>query len=86
MTRMPSGGEIDDGQPLNADLTSLTVGHIDECHERKWPRFIDHIVADRLASELVVEGSFQQLVYTPQDAKAWKLSDHCPISVRVRVG
>ena len=77
-------GEIDDGEPLNADLTSLTVGHIDECHNRKWPRFIDHIVADRLAAQLVVEGSFRQIVYTSQDARAWKLSDHCPISVRIR--
>ncbi len=77
-------GEIDDGDPPNADMTSFTMGHIDECNDRKWLRFIDHIVADRLASELVVEGSFQQLVYTPQDATAWKLSDHCPISVMVR--
>ena len=62
-------GEIDDGDPPNADLTNFTMGHIDECHNRKWPRFIDHIVADRLASELVVAGSFRQVVYTPQDAK-----------------
>ena len=76
--------EIDDGEPPNADLTNFTVGHIDECHDRKWPRFIDHIMADRLATELVVDGLFSQIDYTPQDARAWKLSDHCPISVRIR--
>ncbi len=61
--------EIDDGEPPNADLTTFTVDHIDECHNRKWPRFIDHIVADRLARALVVEGSFSQIVFTPRDAK-----------------
>lgn len=78
--------EIDDGEPPNADLTNFTVGHIDECHDRKWPRFIDHIVADRLATELVLKRSFRQIVFTPQDTKAWKLSDHCPISLRVQLG
>ncbi len=76
--------EIDDGDPPNADLTNFTDGHIDECHNRKWPRFIDHILADQLAAELVVEGSLRQIVYTPQDARTWKLSDHCSISVRIR--
>ena len=60
---------LDDGDPPNADLTNFTVGSIDEGHNRKWPRFIDHIVADRLARALVVEGLFSQIVFTPQDAK-----------------
>lgn len=37
---------------------------------------IDHIVYDRLASRLVVPGSFEELVYSGSP-----LSDHCPIAV-----
>ncbi len=39
-----------------------------------------------VATELVLKGSFRQVVFMPQDTKAWKLSDHCPISLRVQLG
>ena len=72
--------EIDDGEPANADLSRVTKGKINECWNKIYPMFIDHIVYDRLASDWIVEDSFSQLVYTEGTELKKKLSDHCPIS------
>jgi endonuclease/exonuclease/phosphatase family metal-dependent hydrolase len=72
--------EIDDGEPANADLSRVTKDKINECWNKIYPMFIDHIVLDRLASDWVFEDSFSQLVYTEGTELKKKLSDHCPLS------
>jgi endonuclease/exonuclease/phosphatase family metal-dependent hydrolase len=72
--------EIDDGEPANADLSRVTKGKINECWNKIYPMFIDHIVYDRITSGWVVEEGFSQLVYTEGTELKKKLSDHCPIS------
>jgi len=68
--------EIDDGEPANADLSRVTKGKINECWNKIYPMFIDHIVLDRIASDWIVEDSFSQLVYTEGTELKKKLSDH----------
>ncbi|ACY14856.1 endonuclease/exonuclease/phosphatase family protein [Haliangium ochraceum] len=77
--------EIDDAEPAAADLTLVTEGQRSRCWKGKYPRFIDHIALDLHASAWLVPNSFEQLVYSDSDtAHARALSDHCPISVRLR--
>lgn len=79
--------EIDDGDPPGADLTLVTDGRVSRCWNGAYPRFIDHIVLDAQAAAWLVPGSFEQLLYDPADARhRATLSDHCPISVRLRPG
>ena len=67
---------IDDGEPARLKLFRATAGMWAGCNGGRYPRFIDHIVHDRLASRWMVPGSFEELVYAGSP-----LSDHCPISV-----
>jgi hypothetical protein len=34
---------------------------------------------------LQVPGSFQRVAYPPADARRYRLSDHCPIVVRLKI-
>ena len=76
--------EIDDGDPAGLDLSRATEGARSACWGGRHPRYIDHIVYDRLVAEWVVPGSFEQLVYTESD-KQDVLSDHCPIALTLDV-
>ena len=47
--------------------------------------YIDYILfGDALASAWV-PGSFERLTFAPADAWRLKLSDHCPVAVRLRL-
>ena len=76
---------IDDSHPANADLENFTTGHSPKCHEGQYAEFIDHFVTDRRAKSLVVRNSFRQVVYSAEDEHAFSLSDHCPLSIQVRL-
>jgi endonuclease/exonuclease/phosphatase family metal-dependent hydrolase len=76
--------ELDDRDPVPADLTLVTEGRRSRCWNGKYPDFIDHIVLDAQAAAWLVPGSFEQMLYDPADARHREtLSDHCPISVRL---
>jgi endonuclease/exonuclease/phosphatase family metal-dependent hydrolase len=79
--------ELDDGQPPEADLTNVTQGQpYRKCRlGERYEAFIDHILVSRSLAELIVPGSFEQLVYDREEAGRAKLSDHCPIAVTVRL-
>jgi NADPH-dependent 7-cyano-7-deazaguanine reductase QueF len=68
-------------------MTLHTDGITALCHNSKYPDFIDHIVTNVPASQMVVADSFDQLLYSrddmSQNGKA--LPDHCPISLEVKV-
>lgn len=72
--------EIDDGLPMGLELYRATAGRKAACNGGRYPLFIDHIIYDRLASRLIVPGSFEELVYSGS-----QLSDHCPIAVTLDV-
>jgi endonuclease/exonuclease/phosphatase family metal-dependent hydrolase len=78
--------EIDDAVPPEADLTAVTRGRRSECWDGRYPDFIDHIVLSRAAGGWLLPGSFRQVLFDPEDARhRRKLSDHCPVSVRLAI-
>ena len=72
-----------------APLTRATEGVSDPCWAgaRGARRFVDHILLGGEARRWVVPDSLRVLVYAERD-RAWRerLSDHCPLSLRLRPG
>lgn len=77
---------IDDGNPAGADLSSPTDTGTALCNNSQYPEFIDHLVTGTLATDAVVPGSFDQLLYSNSDSNNYDLSDHCPISIELDLG
>jgi len=77
--------EIDDGDPAGLDLVRVTEGRRSNCLNGRYPLYIDHIVLDEQAAEMLVANSFQQVLITKAQAQTQKLSDHCPIAVDLNV-
>lgn len=78
--------ELDDGSPINADLTLVTEGHRNPCWDYRYPEYIDHIVADRVAAEWIAMDSFDCQTYDLDDVRYDDvLSDHCPIYVTLEI-
>jgi endonuclease/exonuclease/phosphatase family metal-dependent hydrolase len=73
----PVWTDWDDGDPAEADLTLAAGGQRARCNPR-YPDFIDHIVLDRRASQGLER--FEETVF-----EGPALSDHCAISVRLRL-
>ena len=67
-----------------APLVRATEGYVSPCWGRE--SFIDHILVGGAARDWLVPGSLRVLTYR-EAGEAWKerLSDHCPVSVRLRV-
>jgi len=69
-----------------APLTSPTEGFRNPCFARdgRRRRFIDHILLGGPARDWLVRDSFRVLLYAERDpALRDRISDHCPISVRL---
>jgi exonuclease III len=47
--------------------------------------YIDYILLGRRMARGLVENSFGRELYRPRDALRRKLSDHCPVFIRLRV-
>jgi endonuclease/exonuclease/phosphatase family metal-dependent hydrolase len=47
--------------------------------------YIDHILLGPALAPTLQRGSFERLTYSPVDAWRLKLSDHCPVAVRLRL-
>ena len=76
--------ELDDGEPANADLLTVTQEMPISCRENTFTEFIDHIVVDRRAAAWVDRTSFRHLTYRQADRAVWdKISDHCPVLVEL---
>lgn len=73
----PVWTDWDDGDPAEADLSLAAGGQRARCNPR-YPDFIDHIVLDRRASQRLEQ--FEETVF-----EGPALSDHCAISVRLRL-
>jgi endonuclease/exonuclease/phosphatase family metal-dependent hydrolase len=69
-----------------APLTRATEGFANPCQAREGGArpFIDHILLGGPARDWLVRDSFRVLVYTERDAATReRLSDHCPVSIRI---
>jgi endonuclease/exonuclease/phosphatase family metal-dependent hydrolase len=91
LRREPPGpslwGQLDDLDPPDADLVNTADGQIfQNCMpQQTFSGFIDYIVLGRRMARGLVENSFGRALYRPRDARRRKLSDHCPVFIRLRV-
>jgi endonuclease/exonuclease/phosphatase family metal-dependent hydrolase len=79
--------DIDDGDPPGADLVNTADGgKFRNCApSQTFSGFIDYIILGREMSRWLVPGSFGREIYRPRDAQRRKLSDHCPVFIRLEV-
>ncbi len=77
--------EIDDAHPPGARLRNAAEGQpFRNCVPgQAHSGFIDHIVLGHAASHAIVTGSFERVTFSAADARHARLSDHCPVAVRV---
>lgn len=91
LRREPAGpsiwAEIDDSDPAGSDLVNTAEGQVFEnCSpSQTFSGYIDYIVLGRQMAQGLVEDSFGRELFRPKDALRRKLSDHCPVFVRIRV-
>jgi endonuclease/exonuclease/phosphatase family metal-dependent hydrolase len=91
LQREPAGlslwGEIDDANQTAADLVNTADGQkFQNCMpSQTFSGFIDYIVLGRDMARGLVPGSFGREIYRPRDALRRKLSDHCPVFIRLQV-
>ena len=74
---------IADGNPK--PIYRVNAGEKPRCWGSRFPEFIDHIVVGPIAGKAVKPHSFEELTYTETNYYRWRkrLSDHCPISIRL---
>jgi endonuclease/exonuclease/phosphatase family metal-dependent hydrolase len=79
--------ELDDGDPPESDLLNAAEGQpFRNCTPGQGFRdYIDFIILSRSLGTAMVPGSFERLTYAPKDARRSRLSDHCPVAVRLRL-
>ncbi len=91
LRREPAGAslwrDIDDAQPPNADLVNTAEGQaFENCSPAQtFSGYIDYILLDRKMARGLVKDSFGRELFRPKDALRRKLSDHCPVFIRLRV-
>jgi endonuclease/exonuclease/phosphatase family metal-dependent hydrolase len=91
LRREPAGpsiwGEINDRDPAEADLVNTAEGQtFQNCMpSQTFSGYIDYIILGRQMARGLVENSFGRELYRPRDAVRRKLSDHCPVFIRLRV-
>ena len=74
---------IADGNPK--PIYRVNGGKKPRCWNSRFAEFIDHIVVGPIAGKAVKPHSFEELTYSERNYFRWRkrLSDHCPISVRL---
>jgi endonuclease/exonuclease/phosphatase family metal-dependent hydrolase len=91
LRREPPGtslwGEIDDASPPDADLVNTAEGQtFQNCMpSQTFSGYIDYIILGRQMAQGLVQDSFGRALFRPKDALRRKLSDHCPVFIRLRV-
>jgi 5'-nucleotidase (lipoprotein e(P4) family) len=75
--------EIDDRDPAGADLLDATANQkFVKCVETDpYDAYIDTIVLGSELAPRLVRNSFRRVVYSREDARDRRLSDHCPVAV-----
>ncbi|MGH8284800.1 MAG: endonuclease/exonuclease/phosphatase family protein [Steroidobacteraceae bacterium] len=77
---------IDDGEPPEADLVNALEGQrfVNCAAGQPFRSYIDFIVLSRVLGAAIVPGSFQRVTFEPGDVSRFRLSDHCPVAIRIR--
>ena len=80
--------EIADGTPPEAALRNAASGAaFRNCVPGQGYRgYIDNIVLSATLAGDMIPGSFARLTYSAADARHARLSDHCPVSIRLKIG
>jgi endonuclease/exonuclease/phosphatase family metal-dependent hydrolase len=76
---------IDDGEPPEADLKNALQGarFVSCAAGQPFRSYIDFIVLSRSLGMQLVPASFQRVTFEPEDVWRYRLSDHCPVAVRI---
>jgi len=78
--------DLDDADPPNSDLLTVTQDMPISCRDNRFTTFIDHIVVDKRSAAFVDRSSFRHVTYRQADEPVWdKISDHCPVVVELWV-
>ena len=91
LRREPAGlsiwTEIDDADPPDADLVNTADGKaFQNCmNSQTFSGYIDYIILSRQMARGLVRDSFGRELFPPKDAQRRKMSDHCPVFIRLRV-
>ena len=91
LRREPAGvslwGDIDDSDPQEADLVNTAEGQaFQNCSPgQTFSGYIDYILLGQRMARGLVPNSFGREVFRPKEALRRKLSDHCPVFIRIRV-
>jgi endonuclease/exonuclease/phosphatase family metal-dependent hydrolase len=91
LRREPAGpslwADLDDADPPDADLVNTAEGQaFQNCSPAQtFSGYIDYILLGRQLVRGLVAGSFGRELFRPRDALRRKLSDHCPVFIRLRV-
>ena len=91
LRREPPGpslwADLDDGDPPASDLVNTAEGkEFKNCSPAQtFSGYIDYIILGRQLARGLVEDSFGRELFRPKDALRRKLSDHCPVFIRLRV-
>jgi endonuclease/exonuclease/phosphatase family metal-dependent hydrolase len=91
LRREPPGpslwADLDDGDPPASDLVNTAEGkEFQNCSPAQtFSGYIDYIILGRQLARGLVEDSFGRELFRPKDALRRKLSDHCPVFIRLRV-
>jgi endonuclease/exonuclease/phosphatase family metal-dependent hydrolase len=91
LRREPAGislwADIDDGNPAGAALVNTAEGQeFQNCSpSQNFGGYIDYIVLGEQMARGLRPRSFGRELYRPRDANRRKLSDHCPVFIRLRV-
>lgn len=79
--------ELDDADPPGLELTNLTSKlPFKNCSKRQqFNAYVDDIVMSKAMTARMVPGSAERLVFDDADAEQFRLSDHCPIAVTIKL-
>jgi endonuclease/exonuclease/phosphatase family metal-dependent hydrolase len=79
--------DIADHDPPDAHLVNVAQGQpFRNCVPGQGhSAFIDHIVLGRTLAGALIPGSFERLTFSAADARHARLSDHCPLAVRLAI-
>lgn len=79
--------ELSDGSPAEAALRNAARGEpFRNCVPGQGYRgYIDNILLSRTLAAAAVPGSFTRTTYSAADARHARLSDHCPVSIRLNI-
>jgi endonuclease/exonuclease/phosphatase family metal-dependent hydrolase len=80
--------EVDDAHPPEADLHNAASGEaFRNCVPgQNYRGYIDYIVLSKTLAGEAVPHSFARVTYSAADARHAKLSDHCPVFIRLSIG